>query len=139
MSDFEISIKDNGNEIRKLIKERGIVALEKCGLTAEGYAKRLCPVAKINGGTLRNSITHVVDESEPCVYIGTDVEYAAYVELGTGIYAEDGGGRQDAWSYQDENGDWHRTHGIKPQPYIRPAITDHLETYKHIIKSTLNS
>ena len=39
---------------------------------------RLCPV---DTGNLRNSITHVVDEQEPAAIIGTDNEYAAYVEL----------------------------------------------------------
>ena len=52
-------------------------ALERCGEQAEGYAKDLAPVAKEKGGTLRNSISHTVDEDEPAVYIGTNVEYAA--------------------------------------------------------------
>lgn len=36
------------------------------------------------------------------VIVGTDVEYGGYQELGTGIYAEGGGGRPTPWVYQDE-------------------------------------
>ena len=53
-------------------------ALETCGLAAEGYAKRLCPV---DTGNLRNSISHATEENVE--YIGTNVEYAPYVEMGT--------------------------------------------------------
>lgn len=49
-------------------------ALERCGEQAEGYAKDLAPV---DTGNLRNSISHKVDDGEPAVYIGTNVEYAA--------------------------------------------------------------
>ena len=54
-------------------------ALERCGMQAEGYAKEMTPV---DTGNLRNSITHKVVEN--VAYIGTDVEYAIYIEMGTG-------------------------------------------------------
>ena len=54
-------------------------ALEMIGGMAESYAKKLCPV---DTGNLRNSITHQrYDESTEVV--GSNVEYAPYVELGT--------------------------------------------------------
>ena len=107
-------------------------ALERCGMQAEGYAKDLTPV---DTGNLRNSITHkVVDDS---VYIGTNNEYAAYVELGTGKYAE--GGRPDPWVYQDEEGRWHHTHGQRASPYLKPAVADHKHTYRNIIKDELEN
>ena len=82
---MSIEITDNSKEVSAAIEAAILRGLEKCGLVAEGYAKKICPV---DTGNLRNSITHVVDESEPAVIIGTNNEYAAYVELGTGIYAE---------------------------------------------------
>ena len=107
-------------------------ALERCGMQAEGYAKDLTPV---DTGNLRNSITHkVVDDT---VYIGTNNEYATYVELGTGKYAE--GGRQDPWVYQDEEGRWHHTNGQRAQPYLKPAVTDHKQTYRNIVKDELEN
>lgn len=107
-------------------------ALERCGMQAEGYAKDRTPV---DTGNLRNSITHKVVENE--VYIGTNNEYAAYVELGTGKYAE--GGRKDPWVYQDEEGRWHHTDGQRAQPYLKPAVADHKQTYRNIIKDELEN
>jgi HK97 gp10 family phage protein len=82
-------------------KER---ALEACGLAMETNAKPLCPVRT---GNLRNSITHASDERTAIV--GTNVEYAPYVELGTR--------RQ------------------KAQPYLVPAVKEHLEEYKKLLES----
>lgn len=111
---MSVKIQDNSKEISAEIKAALLRGLEKCGLVAEGYAKKLCPV---DTGNLRNSITHVVDEQEPAAIIGTDSEYGAYVELGTGIYAEGGGGRPTPWVYQDAKGNWHYTRGNKAQPF----------------------
>lgn len=83
-------------------------ALEKIGLMAEGYAKKKCPV---DTGILRNSITHQVDSD--AVYIGTNIEYAPYVELGTS--------RQ------------------KAQPFLRPAASEHGAQYRQVLKKALGS
>lgn len=129
-------IIDNSKEIKKEFEAAFLRGLEKCGLVAEGYAKRLCPV---DTGNLRNSITHEVVEDENAVYIGTNNEYAAYVELGTGIYAEGGGGRPTPWVYQDAKGNWHYTHGQKPQPFLKPAVTDHTDKYREIINDAFEN
>ena len=56
------------------------------------------------------------------LYVGTNVEYAAYVEYGTGLFAEGGEGRKTPWVYYNEKlGRFVRTHGNPPQPYLRPA------------------
>ncbi len=73
---MSVKIQDNSKEISAEIKAALLRGLEKCGLVAEGYAKKLCPV---DTGNLRNSITHVVDEGGDAVYIGTNSEYGAYV------------------------------------------------------------
>ena len=109
-------------------------ALEKVGMTAEKYAKRLCPV---DTGNLRNSITHRVDPEEPAAYIGSDTEYAAYVELGTGKYYP--GGRPTPWTYQDAKGNWHWTAGNKAQPYLKPAAADHAAQYRQIVEEELRN
>ncbi len=59
------------------------------------------------------------------------------VELGTGVYAEGGGGRQTPWRYQDRKGEWHTTRGAHPHPYLRPAIENHTEEYKRILERLL--
>mgnify|MGYP002802728161 CR=1 FL=1 len=111
-------------------------ALERCGEQAEGYAKDLAPV---DTGAGRNSISHQVDESESAVYVGTNIDYMIYQELGTGKYAEGGGGRPTPWVYQDDNGNWHWTAGNPAQPFLAPAVKDHQTTYRNIIEDELQN
>lgn len=131
---MHVDIQDNSKEVSAEIKAALLRGLEKCGLVAEGYAKKLCPV---DTGNLRNSITHTVDEQEPAAIIGTNNEYAAYVELGTGKYAE--GGRPTPWVYQDAKGNWHMTHGQRAQPFLKPAVADHAAQYRDILESELKN
>lgn len=128
-----IKITDNSSLVKDEMQMAVIRALEKCGLVAEGYAKKLC---QVDTGNLRNSITHLVVSSEGTVYIGTNSEYGAYVELGTGKYYP--GGRQDPWVYQDAKGKWHLTHGQRAQPYLKPAVADHAQQYRQIIEGERN-
>lgn len=106
----QFQTKDNSDEIKTALANAIPPALEAVGITAEGYAKLLCPV---DTGRLRNSISHAVDEKEKTVYIGTNVEYAPYVELGTS-----------------------RT---KAQPFLKPAATNHTEEYKALISQYINN
>lgn len=111
-------------------------ALERCGLQAEGYAQDLCPV---NTGNLRNSISHKVDEAEKAAYIGTNTEYAAYVEFGTGSYSSTGGGTpKSKWVYMGDDGEWHIGKPMKPRPYLKPAVANHVGTYRNIFKDELS-
>ena len=92
-------------------------ALEQSCLIVEGDAKTKCPV---NSGQLRQSINHKVEDNAG--WVSTNVEYAPYVEIGTGIYSSEGGGRQTPWVYKDAEGQWHRTSGQKPHPFMKPAV-----------------
>lgn len=69
--------RDNTDEVLAALERAKRRGLEAIGLTAEGYAKRDTPV---DTGRLRNSISHATDDE--AAYIGTNVEYAPYVELG---------------------------------------------------------
>lgn len=73
---MEVVIKDNSGEFLKALPEQLEQALTAIGLTAESYAKKECPV---DTGRLRNSITNAVRADEKAVYIGSNVEYAAFV------------------------------------------------------------
>lgn len=162
---IQIDLTDNSGLVREEMQAAVLRALEECGLVAENYAKQLCPVAADNGGTLRDSIAHRVQPTEQAVYIGTNVEYAPYVELGTGKYYR--GGRQGWWVYvkggsrrrRNNNAsgkiytkaealrimfalrkkglDAHITDGSEPKPYLKPAIADHAQQYKGIIEGEL--
>lgn len=131
---MEIDVVDNSALVQEAFHTACLRALERCGMEAEGYAKDLVPV---DTGRLRNSISHKVDDGEAAVYIGTNVSYAPYVELATGIYAE--GGRPTPWVYQDENGNWHWTRGNPAQPFLKPAVADHAQTYRNIIEDELKN
>ena len=48
---MSIEITDNSKEVSAAIEAAILRGLEKCGLVAEGYAKKLCPV---DTGNLRN-------------------------------------------------------------------------------------
>lgn len=131
MSDVEFI--DNSDEVKSEMRSALLRGLEKCGFVAEKYAKKRCPV---DTGNLRNSISHaVVDGDSPAAYIGTNEEYAPYVELGTGRYYP--GGRPTPWAYQDAEGEWHWTRGNKAQPFLKPAAADHAKQYRDIIESEL--
>lgn len=107
---MSVKINDNSKEVSKAIKSALLKGLETCGLVAEGYAKKLAPV---DTGNLRNSITHEVDDGEPAAYIGTNVEYAPYVCLGT-IH-------------------------MKAQPFLKPAVNDHKDEYRKILENSLKN
>lgn len=130
---MKITLEDHSAEVLEALESACQRALEKCGLVAEGYAKKLCPV---DTGNLRNSITHTVaDSGERAAYVGTNSEYGVYVECGTGVYYP--GGRQTPCVYQDAKGDWHLTHGQRAKPYTKSAVADHVDQYKKIIESEL--
>ena len=107
---MDINFTDNSKEVSEKIKKALLRGLETCGLVAEGYAKKLAPV---DTGNLRNSITHTVDDGEPAAYIGTNVEYAPYQELGT-IH-------------------------MAAQPFLKPAVADHANEFQKIIENELKN
>lgn len=129
---MSMEFKDNSPQVKAAFNAQILAALETCGLAAEGYAKKLCPV---DTGNLRNSITHTVNEGEQAAYIGTNSNYAIYVEMGTGIYVN--GGRDTPWVYKDAKGNWHRTRGHPAQSFIKPSVADHADQYKKILESAL--
>ena len=138
---LEVLIKtDNTEEVKKALEDALERALDEIGIQAEKYAKLNLEKnpRRIDTGNLRNSITHVVETDEKAVYVGTNVEYAPYVHEGTGIYATTGG-RQTPWSYKDDEGHWHTTHGMKPNRFLKNAAQQHKNEYKDILEAELKA
>lgn len=109
-------------------------ALGKACALVERAAKENAPKGE---GDLRRSITSKVDGLIGVVF--TPLEYAPYVEYGTGIHAEDGNGRKDVpWAYEDEKtGELIWTSGQEPHPYMRPALYDNKRAVMAILKEGL--
>ena len=108
-------------------------ALGKACALVERSAKKKAPK---DTGELRRSITSKVDDLKGIVF--TPLEYAPYVEFGTGLYAENGGRKDVPWAYEDEKtGKLIWTVGQHPQPYMRPALNENRERILRLIKEGL--
>lgn len=114
------------------------LAMGKACAFVEGEAKKNAP--KGNGELRRSIESRVENDGRDIVgVVSTPLEYAPYVEFGTGLFAEDGNGRKDVpWSYQDEKGDWHSTRGQHPHPFLRPALHENRTTILRILKGGQN-
>ena len=70
---------DNSEAVKRELERAAIRGLIKASMLVEGQAVLLAPVDK---GGLRDSIGYKVNESELVAYVGTNCEYAIYVEYG---------------------------------------------------------
>lgn len=102
---------DNSELVNEEAVKAALRGLEACGMVAETYAKEQCPV---DTGRLRNSIAHMVNEDERAAYIGSNVEYAPYQELGT-------------------------INGVIAKHFLRDAAAMHTDEYKRIIEDSLKN
>lgn len=111
-------------------------ALGRACAVVERSAKQKAPK---DTGALRRSITSKVEVegNEIVGTVYTPLEYAPYVEYGTGLFAEEGGRKDVPWCYQDDKGEWHTTSGQKPQPFMRPALNENREEIIRIVKEAL--
>ena len=129
MSGFEIKIENDNTEKTLKLKDEAVArALMIIGGKAEGYVKALTPV---DTGRLRNSITYKTKKqksspqspakgsdgvrgtpTEAQVFIGTNVEYAPYVEYGA--------------------------QGRPARHMIKNGVGNHVDEYKNILKSELD-
>lgn len=105
------NLTDNTSFIKASLKGQIAIGLSAIGHEAEGYAKDECPV---DTGRLRNSISNEVNADEYCVYIGTNVEYAPYVE------------------FNDK-----AVHKTGKAHFLRDCLKNHLDRYKNIMEVAL--
>lgn len=114
--------------------------LLKVGNDIENAAKENC-----NGrfadptGTLKRSIrSELVGKNS--IEVGTNLEYAVYVEHGTGLYAFDGQGRASTpehpipWTYRGSDGRFYTTYGQRPKPFLIPAFNSKKKNIMKYIK-----
>ena len=159
----DVIIKSNLKEVEQATQQAIFKALNIVGGMAESDVKDKTPVDSSN---LIQSITHQVNAEDKEVYIGTAVEYAPYVEYGTGIYSDKGGRLGGYWiyvkgepysgdkghkSYSFEEAsqivarmrakglDAHMTQGRKPTHFMRDAINENIDKYQKVIATELKS
>lgn len=123
------------NRLDNLISTQQIQqSLGKACALVERSAKQKAPK---DNGELRRSITSKVEGLQGVVF--TPLEYAPYVEYGTGLFAEEQGRMDVPWNYQDDEGVWHSTSGQKPQPFMRPALDENRTKIIQIMKEGLTN
>lgn len=133
----EVNIENNNiDAVKKALEEQSKAGLTAVGLQAERHAKE---IVTYDTGLLRNSITYALAGEPPAisgyeadrggktgvyagdapkdgdddlsVYIGTNVEYAPFVENGAS--------------------------GRKAKPFLKPAIQNYKSEYEEILKRYL--
>lgn len=128
-----VKVISHKNEVIQAKNDAIARALEAIGIQAEGDVVSVITAKGIvDTGRLRDSITYATSRhkdkprgvakaedavqgspEEDSVYVGTNVEYAAYHEYGTSR--------------------------MKARPYLKPAIMGNLDTYKKIAEKYLSS
>lgn len=121
MANVEVKLESNMDAVLEALGEQLGQAMIAIGMTAESNAKQEItkavydtPESKsgyVRTGRLRNSITYGVDTNEPAVYIGSNVEYAPYVELGTSK--------------------------MRARPFLKPAVENYGEQYQELLKQAM--
>lgn len=136
---MDIKFESHRIEVEEAMRDAVEAALEAIGIQCESHAKaNITESGRVDTGAMRNSVSHQVVPSENAVYIGSNLEYALYNEVGTGVFAEGGGGRKDPWVYVDDDGIGHRTVGMKPIHFLKRAVSEHEDEYKAIARDIMS-
>ena len=139
MFDFDFKFTDNTQKILEEFERKERKFAEQAGSFLEAQAKKNIAEFTYDGknrpgyvdtGLARKTITHTytVSENETVIYVGNNVKYMIWLEIGSGIYASDGKGRKSPWYYTDRKGNTYQTRGIRPSHSLQRAITDNIST-----------
>lgn len=128
-----INFKDNSDKAIRELQDAVYIGVTKASEIVETQAALNAPV---DTGKLGQSINNMVEGARTNTvtgHIGTNTEYAIFVEKGTGEFSTNGQGRKTAWSYQKPNGEWVTTTGQKAQPFLEPAFKDNIKNIEKAI------
>ena len=138
--------EDNRSKILSALTGACANGLEQIGAAAARYASAN---AVRDTGALADSMMYSGDDKS--VSVGSPLEYAPYVELGTGPNyqkppgwitntAQHGHHAIDPWRYFDEDdGEWKWGWFVTARPFLQPAMTDHAGEYKDIFENALKN
>ena len=109
--DFKITKTDHASEIISELMGKASRALTACGIAGESNAKiEITEMGAVDTGNLRNSIANTTDDK--MAYIGTNVEYAPFIEYGS-------------------------SRNPNPRPFLQNAVEYHSDEYHEIIESIM--
>lgn len=139
---------DNSDVVSRLFGIAVNKTLGEIGDLVAGEANRRAPVGET--GELSASYDHKEDLVKKSTTVGSPLNYAPYVELGTGPhyekppewvknYAQRGHHDTDPWWYMGDDGEWHLGWFIHAQPHLRPAVEENVDKIKKIVKDNLNN
>lgn len=126
---MSVEVTSNLYIVSKASHDAMINAAISIGMTVDGYAQDLCPV---DTGRLRDSITHAYndDNEQVTLLVGTNVEYAPYVELGH---------RQQPGRFVPKIKKRLKRSWVPGKPFLRPAFENHRNEIEQIIISCCNT
>lgn len=112
--------------------------LEDAAQIVETDAKARCPVGKIAGGGLRESITHKTEDL--AATIGTNSDHGIFVEFGTGSKGDSSVAHtsKERWTYFNPRvGHFVTTSGMEHRPFLVPALKNNKDNIICAIKSRM--
>jgi hypothetical protein len=114
VNNVAIKFEDNRIKVSEKLNDKAVKFLIEAKNSLVSQTQRNTPV---DTGDLKRSFGEdsYIDEKELTAYIGSRLEYAIWVEMGTGEYAVEGNGRKGGWVYTDDKGERHFTKGMKPK------------------------
>lgn len=116
---MSITFTDNSVKVKAVLEEALVSGLCEAAGLIQGQAKEN---SRVRTGQLKNSWDYVVDENKLEATIGSPLENAIWEEFGTGEYCLHGDGRKGGWTYVDDEGKGHFTHGKNPMRTLQNAF-----------------
>lgn len=110
---MSVKFEDNSQQFIDAMADKVKVALTEIGMQAEANAVyEITALGAVDTGNLRSSISHD-DDGVDTAYVGTNVEYAPYVEMGT-------------------------VH-MDSRPFLKQAVQNHADEYRQMAESALKN
>lgn len=137
MADLDISIKDATPEMQAKLNAAIARALEKIGITAQGYATLLC---RVDTGRLRNSITYATTskQGKPNTSRGKNKHGQPMAQAEAADYAMHGKPAETE-VVLGTNVEYARKVEQNIKAFLKPAIENHISEYQKIFAQELSA
>lgn len=126
---INLDFEDNTMQIKEALANSISSFLHEAGGELQAQTARN---SRVDTGQTKGSYDYVVNEKNNSteLQVGSNYENAIWEEFGTGEYALHGNGRKGGWTYQDRNGEWHKTRGKSANRPLFKAFTANREKLK---------